>query len=169
MSTTGPRKRPSGQSAGLAQHPLLSALADGPREVVAWRVFDALWSYADRFLDGDQRRDIGYIALRRGARNAAARLLSHTDSAIDPAAYNQIALLFYQGAEWADDRRWLQQAIATGHANQAPMAMVNLGGLEKEGSQPVTAGPAQCGDDGPFADAAGGVDAGDPVDRVLRD
>jgi hypothetical protein len=61
------------------------------------------------------------------------------------------------------------QAIATGHANQAPMAMVNLGGLEKEGSQPVTAGPSPRGDDGPFANPARGVDAGDPVDHVRRD
>jgi hypothetical protein len=34
--------------------------------------------------------------------------------------------------------------------------------------QPVAAGPAQRGDDGPLADPARGVDAGDPVHDVLR-
>ena len=35
--------------------------------------------------------------------------------------------------------------------------------------QPVAAGPAQGGDDGPLADPARGVDAGEPVNDVLRD
>src|SRR6202035_5506298 len=99
-----------------------SVLADDPGESVAWQVFDPLWSYADRFIDGDQRRDIGYTALRRGARSAAARLLSHPGTAVDPAAYIQLAGLFYQNAEWADARHWWQQAAATGQDDMAPEA-----------------------------------------------
>jgi TPR repeat protein len=89
-------------------------------------------SYADRFFDGDQRRDIGYAALSREARNAASALLSHTDTTIGPRAYNQLAVLFYRNAEWADARHWYQQATATGHTDSAPAAMVSLGALESE-------------------------------------
>jgi hypothetical protein len=49
---------PGGQQ--YAPHPLLVVLADDLGEAVAWPVFDALWSYADRFFDEDQRRDIGF-------------------------------------------------------------------------------------------------------------
>jgi tetratricopeptide (TPR) repeat protein len=115
-----------------APHPLLAVLADDPGEAVAWPVSDALWSYADRFFDGDQRRDIGYTALSQSARHAAARLLSHTDTTIDPAAYNQLAVLFYRSAEWRNARHWYQQAIAAGHTDSAPRAMVNLGYLEEQ-------------------------------------
>jgi hypothetical protein len=121
---------PGGQR--YAPHPLLAALADDPGEDVAWPVSDTLWAYADRFFDGDQRRDIGYTALSQGARRAAARLLSHTDATADPAAYNQLASLFTQNNEQADARHWYRQAISTGHADQAPMAMFNLGVLEKQ-------------------------------------
>jgi TPR repeat protein len=115
-----------------APHPLLAVLADDPTEAVAWTVGDALWSYADRFFDGDQRRDVGYTALRRDARHAAARLLNHTDTTIIPAACNKLAFLFYQGSEWSDADHWWRRAAATGHTDLAPGAMTCLGFLEAE-------------------------------------
>ncbi|MDQ2815555.1 MAG: hypothetical protein M3Z75_27840 [Actinomycetota bacterium] len=81
---------PGGQR--YAPHPLLAVIADDPDEAVSWPVADPLWSYADRYLQGDQRRDIGYSALVRGACHAAASILSHTDTTIDPAAYSQIGV-----------------------------------------------------------------------------
>ena len=125
---------PGGQR--YAPYPLLTVIADDPGEDVSWPVSDVLWSYVDHYFDGDQRRDIGYSALGRGASHAAARLLSHTDTTVDPAAHGQLALLFYQRAEWADSRHWLQQAVSTGHADSSPRAMVDLGILEKEQGHP---------------------------------
>lgn len=121
---------PGGQR--YAPYPLLAVIADNPVDDVSWPVSDVLWSYADHYFDGDQRRDIGYSALTSGARHAAARLLSHTDTTTDPAAYNQLAFLFHRSAEWADARHSWQQAIATGHIDSAPTAMLNLGILEEE-------------------------------------
>jgi TPR repeat protein len=83
-------------------------------------------------LQRDQRRDIGYSALTRGAYQVAARLPSHTDTTVDPHAYGQIAALFYETADLASGRDWWQQAIATGHPEEAPKAMVNLGNLERQ-------------------------------------
>jgi Tfp pilus assembly protein PilF len=113
-----------------APHPLLAVIADDPGEDVSWPVSDILWSYADRFFSGDQRRDIGYTALARGARHAAARLLSHTGTAIAAEAYNLLAALFYEQAEWAASRDWWQRAVAAGDPDQTPVAMYDLGILE---------------------------------------
>ena len=121
---------PGGQR--YAPYPLLAVIADNPEEDVSWPVSDVLWSYADDYFDGDQRRDIGYSALARGARHAAARLLDHTDTTGDPAAYNLLADLFQEHGEWADGRRWYQQAFSTGHPEQAPEAMFSLGVLEQD-------------------------------------
>jgi Tfp pilus assembly protein PilF len=120
---------PGGQR--YAPYSLLPVIADDPGEDVSWSVSDALWSYANRYFDGDQHRDIGYSALARGARHAAAHLLSHTDTTVDPVAYGQLADLFREHAEWADSRHWYLQAINTGHPDQAPKAMLRLGALEK--------------------------------------
>jgi hypothetical protein len=81
---------PGGQR--YAPYPLLPVLADDPGEDGSWPVSDVLWSYAERYFDGDQRRDIGYSALARSARRAAARLLSHTTA--DPAVSMQLAAMF---------------------------------------------------------------------------
>ena len=122
-----------------APHPLLAVIADDPSEDISWSVSDVLWSYADHYFRGDQRRDIGYTALARSAYQAAARLLSHTDTVVDPAAFNQLALLFYVNAEWASGRHWYQRAIATGNAEAAAPAMFNLGRLEQEQGDPAQA------------------------------
>ena len=119
---------PGGQR--YAPHPLLAVIADDPEEDAGWPVADALWSYADQYLRGDQRRDIGYSALARGACQAAARLLSHADTTVDPGAYGQIALLFYERGEWVSSRDWWRRAINTGDPDQAPRAMDYLGILE---------------------------------------
>jgi TolA-binding protein len=121
---------PGGQR--YAPHPLLTVIADDPHEEVSWPVSDVLWSYADNYFRGDQRRDIGYSALAQGARHAAARLLSHSDTKVAPDAYGQIAELFYAYAEWANSRDWWQRTISTGHPDQAPKAMLNLGVLERQ-------------------------------------
>jgi TPR repeat protein len=121
---------PGGQR--YASHPLLAVIADDPGEDVGWPVADALWSYADQFFRGDQRRDIGYSALGRGACQAAARLLSHADTTLDPGAYGQIALLYYRRGDWVNSRDWFQQASGTSHPQAAPRAMLNLGALEHE-------------------------------------
>ena len=119
---------PGGQR--YTPHPLLAVIADDLDEDVSWPVFDALWSYSDRFFDGDQRRDIGYTALARGARHAAARLLSHADTAIAADAYGQLARLFFEHAEWAASRDWWKQALSTAHPDEAPRAMIGLGVVE---------------------------------------
>jgi TPR repeat protein len=75
----------------------------------------------------------------RGAYQAASRLLSHTDTTVDPHAYGQIATLFYEHAEWASSRDWWQQAIATGHPDDVPKAMVGLGNLEQDQGNPSQA------------------------------
>ena len=75
---------PGGQR--YAPHSLLPVIADDPGEDLSWPVSDVLWSYADNYFRGDQRRDIGYSALARGARHAAARLLSHSDTTVAPTA-----------------------------------------------------------------------------------
>jgi TPR repeat protein len=115
-----------------APHPLLAAIADDPNEDAGWPVADALWSYADRYLGGDQRRDIGYSALARGAHQAAARLLSHADTTVNPGAYIRIASLFHDHDEWTASRDWLRRAVNTDDSDQAPKAMNNLGILEAE-------------------------------------
>ena len=121
---------PGGQR--YAPYPLLTVIADDPDEDVSWLIADALWSYTDQYFDGDQRRDIGYSALARGAYQAAARLISHADTSIDPGAYGQLAELFYEHGEWANSRDWWNKTINTGDPEHAPAAMVNLGVLELE-------------------------------------
>ena len=117
-------------------HPLLAVIADDGSEDAHWPVSDVMWSYADRFFDGGQRRNIGYTALACGAYHAAARLLSHDDATIEPDAHYQVATLFYEHSEWADSRQWYERAVATGHPDAAPKAMGRLGILERELGNP---------------------------------
>lgn len=119
---------PGGQR--YAAHPLLAIIADDPDEDASWPVSNVLWSYADSYLEGEQRRDAGYSALARGARHAAARLLSHDDTTVDLDAFGRLGLLFYENAEWADSRKWWQKAVSTGHGDHVPETMINLAVLE---------------------------------------
>ena len=121
---------PGGQQ--YTPHPLLTVIADDPSEETSWPVSNVLWVYSDTYFQGDSRRDVGYSALARGAVHAAARLLSHTDTKIDSAAYNQVAELFYELGEWANSHKWWQKTIATGHTDYAPAAMYGLGAVEDQ-------------------------------------
>ncbi|MEU5876467.1 tetratricopeptide repeat protein [Spirillospora sp. NPDC047279] len=114
-----------------APHPLLSVLADDPEDQAAWPVGDALWRYANTFLSGDARRDLGYTALQRGAHSAARRLLDHADTTVDPAALRQIAERLQSTGDTSGARHWYQRIIATGDPEHAPRAMCDLGILEK--------------------------------------
>ncbi|MGI5227509.1 tetratricopeptide repeat protein [Actinoallomurus sp. CA-142502] len=89
-----------------------------------------MWAYADRFFDGDQRRDIGYTALRMGAHSAAHRLLGHPGTTIAPDALNQVAAWLHGIGDTTAARRWYRQAIDSGHPDTVPTAMTNLGLLE---------------------------------------
>jgi tetratricopeptide (TPR) repeat protein len=113
-----------------AAHPLLAVIADDPAETASWPVSDVLWSYAGSFLDGEQRRDVGYSALARGARHAAARLLGRGDATVDSAACGELGLLFYDHDEWEDSRKWWQAAVSTGRGDHVPGTMINLAVLE---------------------------------------
>lgn len=128
---------PGGQQ--YVAHPLLAVIADNPDEDASWPVSNVLWTYADTYLDGEKRRDVGYCALTRGARHAAARLLDHDDTTVDPDAYGQLGLLFYGNAEWADSRKWWQKAISVDHGNHMAGTMINLAVLEGREGNPEQA------------------------------
>jgi tetratricopeptide (TPR) repeat protein len=128
---------PGGQ--GYFAYPLLAVIADDPGEDASWPVSNVLWTYADTYLDGEQRRDVGYCALARGARHAAARLLDHDDIAVDPDAYGQLGLLFYANAEWADSRKWWQKAVSADHGDHIAGTMINLAVLEGRQGNPEQA------------------------------
>lgn len=136
-SASSSRQRPqlvdlagSGRSSWYIPHPLLAVVADDTGQPGAWPVAGALWRYADRSLKGDQRRDIGYAALERGAFPHVRQLLGHDDTQIDPAAMHQVAAWLRRTGNVTAARRWYMRVIATGHADQAPAAMINLGVLE---------------------------------------
>jgi tetratricopeptide (TPR) repeat protein len=114
-----------------APHPLLAVVAEDTGQPGAWPVADALWEYADGFLKGDQRRNIGYVALDREAFAQARRLLAHADK-VDPRALHRVADWLRRTGDVSEARRWYRRLIATGHADQAPRAMVNLGIMEKQ-------------------------------------
>ncbi|MBB4930522.1 Flp pilus assembly protein TadD [Lipingzhangella halophila] len=120
-------------------HPLLAALAEDAEEPAAWAVADPLWRYADMYFDGDQRRDLGYTALRLGAYPAARRLLNHTDTEIDPAALTRIAQWLATEGNVEAAHIWLRRVISTEHPDEAPRAMVGLGVLEYEQGNTETA------------------------------
>ena len=117
-------------------HPLLTVVADDTGQPGAWPVGDPLWTYADRYLTGDQRRDIGYAALDLGANSEACRLLDHDDTDVEPAALQQVAVWLAQTGEMNAAQIWFMRVIATGHPDEKPLAMVNLGVLEKERGNP---------------------------------
>ena len=119
-----------------APHPLLAVVADDTGQPGAWPVGDPLWAYADRFLTGDQRRDIGYTALDRAAYPHARQLLRHDDTDVEPAALHQVAAWLAQTGDVNGARRWYTKIIGTGHPDEAPKAMFNLGNLEDEQGNP---------------------------------
>ncbi|MFL1427519.1 MULTISPECIES: tetratricopeptide repeat protein [unclassified Nocardiopsis] len=125
-------ERTDGSGTYYTPHPLLTAIADQEGESVAWPVADQMWTYADTFFDGAQRRDLGYTALRLGAHTAADRLLGHGDADVDPYAMNGLATWFKNNDHPATARKWYTRAADTGHPDQAPSAMYSLGNLESD-------------------------------------
>ncbi|MFI6455849.1 tetratricopeptide repeat protein [Streptosporangium amethystogenes] len=116
-------------------HPLLTAIAEDPAELIAWPITNALWAYANRFMDGDQRRNIGATAVQRAAYPAAIQLLSHGDATVDPDDLYRIAFWLNETGEIEQARHWWCQAIATGHPAVAPTAMYALALLEEAQSE----------------------------------
>jgi tetratricopeptide (TPR) repeat protein len=138
-TTTKTEKRPRliswqemTDGARYAPHPLLTVLAQDPHEETAWPVADALWRYTDLIFKGDQRRDIGYTALRLDAYPAARRLLNHTDTTIDSGALFQIARWLHKSGDHQGARHWYRRTVAAGDPDYAPRAILNLGALEDE-------------------------------------
>ncbi|GAA0558399.1 tetratricopeptide repeat protein [Actinomadura livida] len=111
-------------------HPLLTAIADDHADPAHWHVHDALWRYADAFFEDEQRRNIGYTALRLGAYRAAQRLLDGPDTA--PEALHEISLWLAENGDFEETRHWTRRVIASGHHEYAPLAMLHLGYLEEE-------------------------------------
>ncbi len=135
----GSRERPQlvdleqvDKNAMYAPHPLVAVVADDTGQPGAWQVADALWAYANRFLTGDQRRDIGYTALDQGDFPHARTLLGHDDTQIDLKALLQVAYwLDRTNGNATAARRWYKKVVATDHADLAAVtAMFFLGVLE---------------------------------------
>jgi TPR repeat protein len=137
-ATTGnSRERPqlvdrkeTGRTSWYAPNPLLTVIADDTGQPGAWPVGEALWVYADQNLKEDQRRDIGYTALDRGAYPQAWRLLSHDDTHVEAVALHRVAQWLQESGEIDAARLFYGKVIATGQQDQAVAAMVNLGTLE---------------------------------------
>ena len=121
-----------GHTAWYAPNPLLAVVADDTGQPGAWPVGEALWTYADRVLKSDQRRDIGYTALDRGAYSYARRLLGHDDTQVEAMALHRVAEWLHKSGEADAARSFYGKVIATGHPDQSLAAMVNLGRLEAE-------------------------------------
>ncbi len=118
------RKKTGRRGTRYEPHPLLTVMAE---DAVDGRpIAEALWTYADRFFDGEQRRTIGYTALARDAHAAAYRLLNHPDSAPDPARTIQVAAWLRRTGQPDIADSWYRRALTTDHA---PAAMNGLGRL----------------------------------------
>jgi TPR repeat protein len=121
----------------LRPHSLLTVLAASETE--GWNVSETLWAYADRALQGTDRETVALYAYSRGDHVHAIKLLSDADPAnIAPDDMDTLATTFFGIAHWLDRsgdhsnaRRWWKKVIATGHADWAAKAMVNLGSLER--------------------------------------
>ena len=137
-TTKASRERPQlvdleeiGRSIRYDPYPLLAVVADEAGQPGSWPVADALWEYADRVLKGNQRRDIGYTALDRGAYPQARRLLGHNDAKVEPAALHLVAKRLEQTGEVDAARRWCEKVVAGTDPTWIPHVMVDLGLLEK--------------------------------------
>jgi len=123
-------QREAGRTSWYTPNPLLGVVADDVGQPGAWPVGEALWDYADRKLAGDQRRDIGYTALDRGAFSQARQLLGHDDTQVEATALHRVAERLHQTGETSAARLFYGKVIGTGHKDQAVAAMINLGALE---------------------------------------
>ncbi|MGP4100432.1 tetratricopeptide repeat protein [Nonomuraea sp. KM90] len=128
------QRKSSGSGRFYSPHPLLTAIADETSDPARWPVHDALWDYADRYFEGDQRRDIGYLAVEREAYPAACRLLDHSDTGtgLDAAILCRLSFRLKETGEIDQARRWFVRTIETEHDHYAPEAMYELGLMEKQ-------------------------------------
>ncbi|RFU40106.1 hypothetical protein DZF91_18895 [Actinomadura logoneensis] len=117
-------------------HPLLSALADDPGDPAHWPVHDAMWRYADRFLDGEDRCRVGHTALERGAFPAARRLLDHSDAVPDALDLFLIARRVLEDGDLVEARRWFGRALEGDDPEVGARAMAGMGIVEnREGRE----------------------------------
>jgi tetratricopeptide (TPR) repeat protein len=110
-------------------HPLLTALADSD-STAAWTVQPEMWIYLYDTISGSQRLQLGLYAYGRGLRLEASELLIvDTNSALDPAVMQQLG---HAEKDLNPDRAgtWWRRIVDSGHPEQAPCAMINLGFLE---------------------------------------
>ncbi|WP_203863683.1 tetratricopeptide repeat protein, partial [Planobispora rosea] len=113
-------------------HPLLAVVAEEP-EPLGWPISPALWNYAEAHLEAGQRYTLAATAVDRGDLPGADRLLRSIPSAMVAAstAYALARRLHTNGSISAA-RYWYLHTIESGHPDQVPGAMVNLGTLEYE-------------------------------------
>ncbi|HEX7613395.1 MAG TPA: tetratricopeptide repeat protein [Candidatus Limnocylindrales bacterium] len=107
-------------------------------------VLEAAWDFAISHLTAEEIFDVGVTAYFRGESRQAERLFAavalpgRTSYVVGPAILNLGILLTEQGRP-AEAEEAYRQAIASGHADQAPRAAVNLGVLLSEQGRPAEA------------------------------
>ncbi|RKS10310.1 Sel1 repeat-containing protein [Nocardiopsis sp. Huas11] len=113
-------------------HPLLAAIADESGQDCAWPVADPMWEHGDTRFEGEARRDIGYAAIEAKALTAAQRLLSHTDTRMDPVVLLYLGQVLMDSGDLDAARHWFTRVAdqGGGAADTVPLAYFVLGGLE---------------------------------------
>ena len=121
----------SGRVTHLRPHSLLATVADNPQRPPGWAISETLWNYLAKTLKGPQRLNVGLNAYSRGDYRHARRLLGSLDVAAIPAEIIfRIASDAHYSGQTTAARTWYAKAVASGHADYAPWAMVGLGVLE---------------------------------------
>ncbi|KOX24198.1 tetratricopeptide repeat protein [Nocardiopsis sp. NRRL B-16309] len=113
-------------------HPLLAVVADDAGQDCAWPIADPMWEHGDTRFEGDARRDIGYAAIEAKALTAAQRLLSHTDTRMDPVALLYLGQVLMDSGDLDAARHWFVRVADQGGGgpDTVPLAYFVLGGLE---------------------------------------
>ncbi|MFE3457664.1 tetratricopeptide repeat protein [Nocardiopsis aegyptia] len=113
-------------------HPLLAVVADESGQDCAWPVADPMWEHGDTRFEGEARRDIGYAAIEARALTAAQRLLSHTDTPMDPVVLLYLGQVLMDAGDLDAARHWFTRVADQGGGapDTVPLAYFVLGGLE---------------------------------------
>lgn len=115
-------------------HPLLSVVAE---QDLGWPVGEPLWAHLAATLDDERRLDLGARCLAvRDHRHAAALLDPRRAAGVDPGDLLFLAYGLHRDGRLLEARQWYRRVIASGHADHAPAAMLDLGVLEREDGQP---------------------------------
>ncbi|HET8681661.1 MAG TPA: tetratricopeptide repeat protein, partial [Micromonosporaceae bacterium] len=120
----------------IRPHPLLGVLADDPEH--GWATTEAIWNHAAKALTGADRIRLALGAYDRDDYRHTRILLASIDPTNLPpgdlatlvTVFHTIAAHLYTAGHITAARRWFTRAVDTGHPDQAPAAMVNLGNLE---------------------------------------